>query len=95
MNLNQILIPLDLQYFADATMHARDAIHGAQGVAWVTIDGNRYKFAQLINIEARSDKTKTQIPIMGTKWQRGIRLLVLKIQVVQHFTLTLLSLEKC
>ncbi|ODV55465.1 phage tail tube protein [Lysinibacillus fusiformis] len=67
MNLekNKVLIPLDLQYFADATMHSRDAIHGAQGVAWVTIDGNRYKFAQLINLEARSEKTKTKIPIMG------------------------------
>jgi len=62
---NKILIPLDLQYFAESTMHARDAVHGAQGVAWVTIDGNRYKFAQLINLEARSEKTKTQIPIMG------------------------------
>ncbi|MGE7840124.1 phage tail tube protein [Lysinibacillus sp. NPDC093712] len=61
----KIIVPLDLQYFADANMHARDAIHGAQGIAWVTIDGNRYKFAQLINIEARADKTKTQIPIMG------------------------------
>lgn len=61
----KIIVPLDLQYFADANMHPRDAIHGAQGVAWVTIDGNRYKFAQLINIEARADKTKTQIPIMG------------------------------
>ena len=49
----------------ETTMHARDAIHGAQGVAWVTIEGNRYKFAQLINIEANADKTKTQIPIMG------------------------------
>ncbi|MFA1738438.1 phage tail tube protein [Lysinibacillus fusiformis] len=60
-----VLIPLDLQYFADATMHARDAIHGAQGRAYVTIDGNRLLFAQLINLEARMDKTKTQVPIMG------------------------------
>lgn len=58
-------MPLDLQYFGENTMHARDAIHGAQGVAWVTIEGNRYKFAQLINLEARMDKTKTQVPIMG------------------------------
>ncbi|MCT6924095.1 phage tail tube protein [Metasolibacillus sp.] len=49
----------------ETTMHARDAIHGAQGIAWITIDGNRYKFAQLINIEANAEKTKTQIPIMG------------------------------
>lgn len=59
------LLPLDLQYFADPTMHARNAIHGAQGRAYVTIEGNRYLFAQLINLEARMDKTKTQVPIMG------------------------------
>lgn len=50
---------------ADTTMHARDAIHGAQGKAFVTIEGNRYLFAQLLNLEARVDKTKTKVPIMG------------------------------
>lgn len=50
---------------SETTMHARDAVHGAQGVAWVTIEGNRYKFAQLINLEANMEKTKTQVPIMG------------------------------
>jgi len=62
---NKTLIPLNLQYFADATMHARNAIHGAQGRAYVTVEGSRYLFAQLINLEARMDKTKTQVPIMG------------------------------
>lgn len=47
------------------TMHAKDAIHGAQGEAFVTIEGQRYRFAQLINIEARMDKNKSQVPIMG------------------------------
>ncbi|MFY0521307.1 phage tail tube protein [Lysinibacillus sp. UGB7] len=61
----KVIFPLDLQYFANNTMHARDALHGAQGRAYVTIEGNRYLFAQLINLEARMDKTKTQIPIMG------------------------------
>jgi len=65
MKPNEILIPLDLQYFSEATMHARDAVSGAQGRAYVTIEGNRYLFAQLINIEARMDKEKTQVPIMG------------------------------
>lgn len=58
------LLKLDLQYFAD-TMHAKDTVHGAQGEAFVTIEGNRYKFANVINLEARYDKTKTQVPIMG------------------------------
>lgn len=65
MEQKKLLIPLNLQYFADSTMHARDAIHGAQGKAYVTVEGNRYLFAQLINIEARMDKTKTQVSIMG------------------------------
>lgn len=47
------------------TMHARDAISGASGEAFVTIDGRRYKWANLINLEARMDKSKTQVPIMG------------------------------
>ena len=46
-------------------MHARDAIHGAQGEAFITIEGNRYNFANVINLDARFDKTKTQVPIMG------------------------------
>lgn len=49
----------------DLTMHARDAMHGAQGRAFVTIDGKRYLFAQLINIQADMEKTKTKVPIMG------------------------------
>ncbi len=57
---------LNLQYFAASdTMHAKDAIHGAQGKAYITMEGVRYLFAQLINLEARMDKTKTQVPIMG------------------------------
>lgn len=60
-----IIMPLNLQYFSNNTMHARDALHGAQGRAYVTIENERYLFAQLINLEARMDKTKTQIPIMG------------------------------
>lgn len=47
------------------TMHAREALHGAQGKAFVTIEGNRFLFANLINLEARFDKTKTKVPIMG------------------------------
>lgn len=47
------------------TMHAKDSIHGAQGRAYITIDGNRYLFAQLINIKAEVEKLKTEVPIMG------------------------------
>lgn len=61
----KVILPLNLQYFADTTMHARDAISGAQGRAYVTIEDNRYLFAQLINLEARMDKNKSEVPIMG------------------------------
>lgn len=61
----KLLLNLNLQFFAEPTMHARNAISGAQGRAFVTIEGVRYQFASLINLEARSDKTKTQVPIMG------------------------------
>lgn len=47
------------------TMHARDAISGAAGEAFVTIQGRRYKFANLINIEAKMEKSKTEVPILG------------------------------
>lgn len=47
------------------TMHARDAISGASGEAFVTIEGRRYKWANIINLEARMEKSKTQVPIMG------------------------------
>lgn len=59
-------LQLNLQYFAASdTMHARDAVNGAQGRAYITIEGVRYLFANLINLEARMDKSKTQVPIMG------------------------------
>lgn len=66
MDKNKTLLSLDLQFFADLTMHAKDSVHGAQGRAYVTIEGNRYLLANLINLEARWDKTKTQVPIMGS-----------------------------
>lgn len=47
------------------TMHAKDSVHGAQGEAFVTIEGTRHKFANVINLNARYDKTKTPVPIMG------------------------------
>lgn len=59
------LLKLDLQYFASDTMHARDAINGGQGECFVTIEGNRYNFAQAINVQADMGKTKTQVPILG------------------------------
>lgn len=50
---------------AETTMHARNAISGALGRAYVTINGERKLWASLINLEANASKTKTQVPIMG------------------------------
>ena len=47
------------------TMNAKDSISGAQGVAYVTLDNQRYRLANLININARMTKTKTSVPIIG------------------------------
>ncbi len=64
MDKMNILLPLNLQFFGE-TMDAWDAIHGAQGTAYVTIEGTRYKFAQLIDLDADMEKTKSKVPIMG------------------------------
>ena len=50
---------------AETTMQARDAISGALGRAYVTIDGERKLWASLINLEASMEKTKVTVPIMG------------------------------
>jgi hypothetical protein len=60
-----MLLKLDLQCFAGETMHARDAINGGQGECYVTIEGQRYNFAQAINVQADMAKVKTQVPILG------------------------------
>ena len=47
------------------TMNAKDAISASLAECFVTIDGNRYNFMQAINLEARFEKKKTEIPILG------------------------------
>ncbi|WP_313132643.1 phage tail tube protein [Anaerocolumna sp.] len=48
-----------------AYMNAEDAISGSLGECYVTIQGNRYNFMQAINLEAKVEKTKAEIPILG------------------------------
>ena len=62
--MKEKLLKLNLQYFGN-TMHAKDAINGGQGECFITIEGNRYNFAQAINIDADMTKTKTKVPILG------------------------------
>nr|DAY60307.1 MAG TPA: tail tube protein [Caudoviricetes sp.] len=47
------------------TMHARDTVSASLAECFVTIDGNRYNFMQAINLEAKFEKTKTEVPILG------------------------------
>lgn len=48
-----------------ATMNSRDVISGAQGEAFIILEGNRYQLANLINVNARVDKNKVEVPILG------------------------------
>lgn len=48
-----------------STMNAKDAISGSLAECFVTIEGVRYNFMQAINVEARFEKTKTEVPILG------------------------------
>lgn len=47
------------------TMHAKDALRGSAGKAFIILDGQRYFFAQLKNIKATDTKNKTKIGILG------------------------------
>lgn len=45
------------------TMNAKDAVSASLAECFVTMEGNRYNFMQAINLEAKIDKSKTQVPI--------------------------------
>ena len=47
------------------TMHAKDTISGSQAECFVTIEGTRYNFMQMINLEAEFEKEKSEVPILG------------------------------
>lgn len=47
------------------SMNAKDAVSAALAECYVTIDGDRYNFMQAINLEAKVEKTKSEIPILG------------------------------
>lgn len=48
-----------------ATMHAKDTISAALAECFITLDGNRYNFMQAIKLEAKFEKTKKEVPILG------------------------------
>lgn len=50
---------------AAVRMQGKDAVFAALAECYVTIDGTRYNFMQAINLEARMEKTKIEVPILG------------------------------
>lgn len=49
----------------DAIMNPGDAISASLAECFVTIGGNRYNFMQAIELEAKFNKKKTKVPILG------------------------------
>lgn len=47
------------------TMNAWDALSSAMAECYVTIDGRRLRFMQAIDLEAKVEKKKMQVPILG------------------------------
>lgn len=46
-------------------MDARDTISGSMGNVYYTIDGERKLGMQFVSVEAKMDKTKKEVPILG------------------------------
>lgn len=46
-------------------MHAKDAISASLAECFITIDGDRYNFMQCVNLEAKFEKSKTEVAILG------------------------------
>ncbi len=49
----------------NVTMAAKDTISASLAECFVIIDARRYNFMQAINLEAKFEKTKTEVPILG------------------------------
>ena len=52
-------------------MLAKDTLSAALAECFITIGTRRYNFMQAINVEAKFEKTKTEVPILG-KTGKGI-----------------------
>ena len=51
-------------------MHPKDTVFAALAECFVTIEDTRYNFMQAIDLEAKIEKTKVEVPILG-KTGRG------------------------
>lgn len=50
---------------SNITMKAKDSISAKLAECFVTIGGDRYNFMQAIDFEAKFERTKTEVPILG------------------------------
>lgn len=50
---------------ANITMKGKDALSAKLAECFVTVGTNRYNFMQAINFEAKFEKVKTEVPILG------------------------------
>lgn len=50
---------------SNITMRGKDAINGKLAECFITIGNNRYNFMQALNLEAKFERTKTEIPVLG------------------------------
>ena len=50
---------------SNITMKAKDSLSAKLAECYVTISGRRYNFMQAINLEAKFEKNKTEVPILG------------------------------
>lgn len=50
---------------SNITMKAKDAISASLAECFVTFGANRYNFMQAINLEAKFEKKKSEVPILG------------------------------
>ena len=46
-------------------MNAKDTVSASLAECFVTIEGRRYQFMQAINLEAKMEKNKSEVPILG------------------------------
>lgn len=46
-------------------MNAKDSVSASLAECFATIEGNRYNLMQALNLEAKLEKTKTEVPILG------------------------------
>lgn len=50
---------------SNVTMRGKDTVFASLAECFVTIKGRRYNFMQAINLEAKFEKTKVEVPILG------------------------------